>query len=261
MTGVTVPGRLLGRVVVVTGGASGIGSAVVDIALREGARVAFFDIDADAGQARLRELTDADAPATFEQVDVTDETAVAAAFARTAEHHGPADVLVNNAGRNAYGDPVAMTSAEWDEVFSVDLKAAWLCAKYALPAMLARRAGSIVNVASLHARLTTAGMFPYAAAKSGLVGLTRSLALEVGPGGVRVNAVSPGYTRTRLVVEYLANAVRGEDEADIMRAHALRRIAEPAEVAEVICFLASDAASFVTGSDWSVDGGLGARFA
>lgn len=261
MTGVTVPGRLLGRVCVVTGGASGIGRAVVDIALREGARVAFFDLDADAGRERLRELAGAGAPATFEHVDVTDETAVAAAFARTADHHGPVDVLVNNAGRNAYGDPVSMTSAEWDDVFAVDLKAAWLCAKYALPSMLARRAGSIVNVASLHARLTTAGMFPYAAAKSGLLGLTRSLALEVGPHGVRVNAVSPGYTRTRLVEEFLARAVRDGNEADIMQAHALRRIAEPAEVAEVICFLASDAASFVTGSDWGVDGGLGARFA
>jgi len=108
--------------------------------------------------------------------------------------------------------------------------------------------------------LTARGMFPYAAAKSGLVGLTRSLALEFAPHNVRVNALSPGYTRTALVDEYLR--LRGaQEEQRILAAQPLGRIAQPGEVAEVACFLASDAASFVTGADWAVDGGLGARFA
>jgi NAD(P)-dependent dehydrogenase (short-subunit alcohol dehydrogenase family) len=173
----------------------------------------------------------------------------------------PVDVLVNNAGRNAYGDPAAMTGDEWDEVFAVDLKGAWLCAKYALPGMIAAGRGSIVNIASLHARLTAAGMFPYAAAKSGLVGLTRSLALDVGRHGIRVNAVSPGYTRTAILDDYFARSEDPTLEEQILGVHPMRRVARPEEIAEVVCFLASDAASFVTGADWAVDGGLGARFA
>lgn len=248
-------GRLAGKSVIVTGGARGIGRATTEVALREGARVAVLDIEPVDAQAFAPEHVLA------HHVDITDEHAVASACADTAERHGGIDVLVNNAGRNSYADPTAMTEREWDEVFAVDLKAAWLCAKHTLPAMYRRGGGSIVNVASIHARLTTSGMFPYAAAKSGLVGFTRSLALEVGAHGVRVNAVSPGYTRTALVNEYLRQSDDPELAGRIDEVHPLGRIAEPAEIAEVICFLASDAASFVTGSDWGVDGGLGARFA
>ena len=154
-----------------------------------------------------------------------------------------------------------MTEREWEDVFAVDLKGAWLCARGALPAMIATRRGAIVNIASVHAKLTIQGMFPYAAAKSGLVGLTRSLALEVARYGVRVNAVSPGFTRTHLVDEYFANSGDPDIERKVLNVHPLGRIGEPNEIAEVVCFLASDAASFVTGADWAVDGGLTARFA
>ncbi|WP_026481771.1 SDR family NAD(P)-dependent oxidoreductase [Agromyces subbeticus] len=256
-------GRLAGRVLAVTGGAQGIGRAIAEIALREGARVAILDRDRIRGEAAAAELRDhpAVAPPAFIGVDVTDEVAVERAFGDVARTFGPVDALVNNAGKNADFDPVTMTSDEWDDVFSLDLKAAWLCSKYALPAMIERGHGSIVNIASLHATLTIEGMFPYAAAKSGLVGLTRSLALEVGPKGIRVNAVSPGYTRTPPVREAFSRPGMSAKYNRISDAHALRRIAEPAEVAEVVVFLASDAASFVTGANWAVDGGLGARFA
>jgi NAD(P)-dependent dehydrogenase (short-subunit alcohol dehydrogenase family) len=250
-----VSGRLDARVVLVTGGAQGIGRSIAEVARREGARVAFLDVDERAG----RETADA-LGVLFATCDVADEGQVADAVGRVEAELGPVDALVNNAGRNSYADPLTMTEAEWDDVFAVDLKGTWLMSKHALPSMIERRTGAIVNVASLHARLTARGMFPYAAAKSGLVGLTRSLALEVAPHNVRVNAVSPGYTRTALVDEYLE--LRGADEeAAILAAQPLGRIAEPHEVAEVVCFLASDAASFVTGADWAVDGGLGSRFA
>jgi NAD(P)-dependent dehydrogenase (short-subunit alcohol dehydrogenase family) len=250
-----VSGRLDNAVTLVTGGARGIGRAIVEVAQREGARVAFVDVETTAGRDAASETG-----ALFVAADVTDEGQVAAAVARVRAELGSIEVLVNNAGRNAYADPVRMTEAEWDEVFAVDVKGAWLASKHVLEEMVVRRSGAIVNVASLHARLTSAGMFPYAAAKSALVGLTRSLALEVAPHGVRVNAVSPGSTRTGLFDEYLALRGPGEEQA-ILAAQPLGRIAEPEEVAEVVCFLASDAASFVTGADWAVDGGFGVRFA
>jgi NAD(P)-dependent dehydrogenase (short-subunit alcohol dehydrogenase family) len=168
--------------------------------------------------------------------------------------------LVNNAGRNSYADPVRMTEAEWDDVFGVDLKSAWLVARAVLPAMIAARAGAIVNIASVHADMTYKGMFPYAAAKSGLVGLTRSMALEVGPHQIRVNAVSPGYTETFLVKEFF-ELNPPELKQTVLDAHPLGRIATPMEIAGVVAFLLSEEASFVTGANWRVDGGLTARFA
>lgn len=243
--------RLAETHVLVTGGGRGIGRAVVEVAIREGARVSFFDLDDETGNR-----TAAETGATYYRVDVTDEPAIAA----TVEEMDPVQVLVNNAGRNAYFDPVTMTQEQWDEVFAVDLKGAWLVAKHVLPAMKAARKGSIVNVASIHGRMTAVGYFPYAAAKSGLIGMTRSMAVDLGPDGIRVNAVSPGFTRTYLVDEWLSMQPPGTEE-QVLAAHPLRRIGEPAEIAEVICFLASDAASFVSGADWAIDGALSTRFA
>lgn len=253
--------RLGGKVVVVTGGAQGIGRSVVETALREGAKVGFIDLSTDKALDLLAAHEDDSDRLSYGQADVSLEHEVASAMAGLAEALGPVDVLVNNAGRNAFADPVAMTAEEWDEVLGVDLKGAWLCSKQVLPSMIHRHRGSIVNVASLHARLTIKGMFPYAAAKAGLVGLTRSLALEVAEHGVRVNSVSPGYIGTALVEEFLSNSGVPDLRQRVLEVQPMGKIGLPEEVAEVICFLASDAASFVTGSDWAVDGGLGARFA
>ena len=173
---------------------------------------------------------------------------------------GPVTGLVNNAGRNSYADPVSMTESEWEDVFAVDLKAAWLCCRAVLPGMLGAERGSIVNIASLHAEMTYPNMFPYAAAKSGLVGLTRSLALEVGKKQIRVNAVSPGYTETPLVADWFARNPPSK-RAEVLAVHPMGRIATPMEIANCVAFLLSSEASYVTGANWGVDGGLGARFA
>jgi NAD(P)-dependent dehydrogenase (short-subunit alcohol dehydrogenase family) len=253
---------LAGKMVLVTGGARGIGRAIAEASAAEGADVVFLDRDAVAGPATARDVSAATGRAvTFMHADVTSEAEVSAAVAGVLREYDRIDVLVNNAGRNAYFDAAEMTEAEWDDVFAVDLKGAWLCAKHVLPGMRARRSGSIVNIASIHASLTIAGMFPYAAAKSGLVGLTRSLALDCAPLGIRVNAVSPGWTRTHLIEEWFRlQPDPAAAEAGVLKAHPMRRIATPAEVANVVVFVASDLASAMTGASVAVDCGHGVQF-
>ncbi len=252
-------GRLENGHVFVTGGSRGIGAAIVEKALAEGASVTMVDLDRAAGEAFVAGLADRDR-VHFEAGDIRRIADISRVHDAGVKKFGAVTGLVNNAGRNSNADPVAMTEAEWDDVFSVDLKAAWLCAKVMLPAMLEAKAGSIVNIASVHADHTFPGYFPYAAAKSGLVGLTRSLALEVGPRQVRVNAISPGWTETKLVAEYLATQPP-EMRQQVLDVHPMARIARPSEIANCVVFLLSDEASFVTGANWRVDGGLGARFA
>ena len=254
--------RLLDKTVIVTGGARGIGRAIVAKCADEGARVVFLDFDEAAATAALSEVRRAGRAVEFLRADVTKDAEVSAAIAEVQRRHSRIDVLVNNAGVNAYFDAATMTEADWDSVFAVDLKGAWLCARHVLPLMRERRAGSIVNIASIHATLTIAGMFPYAAAKSGLVGLTRSLALDWAPLGIRVNAVSPGWTRTHLVEEWFRlQPDPAAAEASVMRAHPMRRIATPEEVANLVAFVASDEASAITGASLAVDCGLGIQFA
>ncbi len=174
---------------------------------------------------------------------------------------GGLDGLVNNAGINAYFDAVAMTEEDWDTVFAVDLKAAWMLAKATLPGLIERR-GAIVNISSIQAQLTIKGFFPYAAAKAGLEGLTRSLALEYAPAGVRVNAVAPGYTDTRLVGEWLDRQPDPQATLDsVVATIPMARIADPREVGNVVVFLLSDQASAITGATIAVDCGLSVRYA
>jgi NAD(P)-dependent dehydrogenase (short-subunit alcohol dehydrogenase family) len=255
-------GRLEGKVAIVTGGARGIGRAIVEKCAEERAAVAGFDVDTDEMAAVANALAGRGRQVAGWTVDVTVESSVARGVEAVVGRYGRVDILINNAGVNAYHDAVRMTDGEWERVFAVDLKGAWLCAKHVLPGMIARGRGAIVNIASIHASLTMAGMFPYAAAKSGLVGLSRSLALDYAARGIRVNVVSPGWTRTQLVEEWFA---RQSDpraaESSILAAHPIQRIATPEEIANVVAFVASDEASAMTGTEVHVDGGLGARFA
>ena len=170
-------------------------------------------------------------------------------------------MLVNNAGINSYVDATTMTEADWDRVFAVDLKAAWLCAKHALPALVASGHGAIVNISSIHANLTIPGMFPYGAAKAGLLGLSAEPRPRLRAENVRVNAVCPGYVRTWLVEDWLELQDDPSIEGRIVELQPLRRIGEPEEVASLVAYLASDEASYITGATLAIDGGLSARFA
>jgi NAD(P)-dependent dehydrogenase (short-subunit alcohol dehydrogenase family) len=253
--------RLNGKTAIVTGAARGIGLAIVRKFAAEGATVSMLDVD-ERGLADAARSIESGARVDTHHADVTAEADVARAVESIRARHGRIDILVNNAGVNAYFDADRMSEAEWDQVFAVDLKGAWLCAKHVLPIMKAQGSGSIVNIASIHATLTIAGMFPYAAAKAGLVGLTRSLALDCAPLGIRVNAVSPGWTRTHLVEEWFARQPDpAAAESSVMRVHPMRRIATAEEVANVVAFVASDEASAMTGAAVAVDCGLGVQFA
>jgi NAD(P)-dependent dehydrogenase (short-subunit alcohol dehydrogenase family) len=185
-----------GEVAIVTGGSRGIGQAIVELFAAEGASVLFCGRDAEAG-AEAEAAAAGLGRVAFQRADVAVEAQVAALVGSCRQRFGPPTILVNNAGVNANFDAIAMTEDEWDRFFAVDLKAAWLAAKHVLPHMLQAKRGSIVNVSSLHGYVTLEGFFPYAAAKSGLLGLTRSLALDYGPHGIRVNCVAPGFVRTR----------------------------------------------------------------
>lgn len=253
--------RLHNEVALVTGGAGGIGRAISEVAVREGAVVAIVDINPD-GEQVAADMAAAGGRVMFVRADVTREDEIHRAVSAVNRRFGTVSVLINNAGKDTYFDPVEMTISDWNDAFDLDLRAAWLMARAALPGMIAQHRGAIVNIASIHGTMTTPGMFPYAAAKSGLIGLTRSLALDMGPHGIRVNAVSPGFVRTKLVQEWLDNHPDpAEAERRVLSFQPLGRIAEPSDVAEVACFLASSAASYVTAAEIRVDGGLSARFA
>jgi NAD(P)-dependent dehydrogenase (short-subunit alcohol dehydrogenase family) len=193
--------------------------------------------------------------------DLRDPASIEHCMSQAAAAFGGVEVLVNNAGVAGRHDAIDLAVEDWALVMDINLRAAWLTAKHVLGGMRELNRGAIINIASIHARLSAVGISPYAASKAGLLGLTRSLALENAKYGIRVNAVSPGYIRTRLVTEaFDAQGDAQTAEQDVASLQPNGRIGEPHEIAEVIAFLASPAASLITGADIAADGGLGLAF-
>jgi NAD(P)-dependent dehydrogenase (short-subunit alcohol dehydrogenase family) len=254
--------RLENKAALITGAGRGIGRAIAYKMANEGAMVALADIDFESAQSAAEELLKQDCQALAIQTDITRETEVQAAVSQLIERFGRVDILVNNAGKNFYYDATTMSEADWDNALNVDVKGAWLCCKHVLPSMKAAKAGSIINIASVHARITAPGHFPYAAAKSALVGLTRNLALDYAPYNIRVNAICPGWVRTTLVQGWFDQQVDPKAAEDrVLSFQPLRRIGTPEEIANFVAFVASDEASFITGAELVIDGGMSIMFA
>ena len=251
--------NLAGRHIFVTGGAQGIGEAIVrDCAVR-GATVSFVDLNEQSGAECAKRLQDDGLLVSFAQCDITDARALERVMADMESKLGGFAGVVNNAGRNSSADAVEMTEDEWDDFFDLDLKASWLTCKFALPSMRTAGAGSIVNIASVHAHMSYPNYCHYAAAKSGLLGLTRNLALNEGPRGIRVNTVSPGYTMTPLLQAWFESVPGSKERA--LEVHPLGKFGQPTDVAAAVSFLLSDDAGNISGADLRVDGALTARFA
>jgi NAD(P)-dependent dehydrogenase (short-subunit alcohol dehydrogenase family) len=247
--------RLAGKVALVTGSTLGIGAATARLFAREGARVV---LNSHVDDAAARRIADELGPerALFVQADVADESAVRAMAARAVARFGRVDVLVNNAGRNFFNDPLTLTMAQWRACMSVDLEGAWHCARAVLPGMLEGGGGSIVNIASVHGHKIIPDCFPYPVAKHALIGLTRALGLQYAARGVRVNSISPGLILTEAIEASFAASP--DPAAERARQTALlpcKRIGEPDEVAYTALFLASDEARYINASDILVDGG------
>lgn len=251
--------KLAHQHVFVTGGAKGIGEAIVRDCLDQGAKVSFVDIDVPNGEALVAELRKAGHSVAFAKADVANFSELEAAYKSLVAQFGDVTGVVNNAGVNSYADPVEMTDEQWDAFFAIDLKAIWLTAKLALPGMRKAHKGAIVNIGSIHGRLTFPNFFPYGAAKSAVMGLTRNLGVDEGHHEIRTNTVAPGYVLTPLTQGWL-DAEPGRLERSLA-IQPMGRMGRPDEIAKVVTFLLSDDSSFVNGSDWAVDGGLSARSA
>ena len=247
--------RFSNRTVLITGGGRGIGRASALRLASEGAFVAVIDRDAEPARAVASEIATLGGTGVALTGDVADDDAAARFVAAAEEALGPLQVLVNNAAHTTRATLAATEPADWDAEFSVTLRAAWAMCRAVLPGMAARGRGSIVNVASVNARISV-GNPAYSAAKAGLVSLTRSIALEYGAQGIRCNAVSPGTIRT----EHPSWQERLRRDPHVFerlaRWYAVGRVGRPEEIAACIAFLASDDASFVNGSDLVADGGL-----
>ena len=246
------------KVALITGGSSGIGRATALACAREGARVAVADIATTGGQETARLITQAGGEAIFIQADMTKAAELEAMVNTVVETYGRLDCAHNNAGiEGALGKTAVYEETAWEQVIAINLTGVWLCMKYEIPAMLTNGGGAIVNTASAAGLLGVPNMPAYAASKHGVVGLTRTAALEYAKAGVRVNAVCPGIIQTPMVSR-LTGERPGMFEK-IATAEPIGRVGKPEEIAESVVWLCSDAASFVTGHAMSVDGGIVAQ--
>jgi meso-butanediol dehydrogenase/(S,S)-butanediol dehydrogenase/diacetyl reductase len=242
-----------GRIAIVTGGGAGIGKACAARFVREGMRVVIGDLSGDDGRAAARELGD---QAIFEEGSIADEAFCERLAAAAIEKWGRIDVLVANAAQRNFSRVVDASGREWDEMLAVNLKGTAMSCKAVLPRMVEQGGGAIVLLSSVHWQVGRAEMPIYDATKAGLVSLTKSIAVDHAPDGVRVNCVCPGLTITDFHIRKAEREGRSVEALWKTNIGRLQRPADPSEIANAVYFLASDEASFITGQALMVDGGL-----
>ncbi|GMV35633.1 MAG: 3-alpha-hydroxysteroid dehydrogenase [Fimbriimonadales bacterium] len=240
--------RLEGKIAVVTGAGSGIGRAIAERFVAEGAHVYLAEIDPEAGKQAAAAM---DGRARFVRTDVTDRASVRALAEAVRKEFEVLHVLVNNAGTNFFRDPLEADDATWQACIDLDMKGAWICVQALVPLMT--EGGSILNIASTQPLRTLPGTFPYGAAKGGLLGMTAGWACDFGPRGIRVNAVLPGF-----IVTPLTYRTEKDPEAVFVRqvrAQTVKRLGTPEDVAWLAVYLASDESEFMSGAQIILDGG------
>lgn len=248
--------KLSGKVVLVTGAASGIGQAAALRITEEGATIIIADLQEEAGNQTASQIEQAGGKAVFIRVDVSQPQDVEAAFRRIRELYGRLDCACNNAGIDGdWADTLSCTQENFDRVYQVNVKGVWLCMREEIALMLSQKRGSIVNTASVAGHTGFIGYPAYTASKHAVMGLTKVAALEYAQRGIRVNAVCPGIIHTPLFERYSKKA----PEVDYAAMEPVGRIGESKEVAEAMLWLCSDDSSFVTGTGLIVDGGFLAR--
>lgn len=250
-----MPGRLDGKAALITGGGSGIGRSMAGLFAAEGARVAVMDWNQETGAETARMVKESGGEALAIHGDVSEEADAESAVRQTVEAFGRLDILVNDAAIELEARATETTAADWDRVQAVNLRGVFLCCKHAIRHMQRQGGGAIVNIASANALVAVPAHAAYSAAKAGVIGLTRQLALDYGPDNIRVNCVCPTTTDTPMVRAVADDAALQA----IARKHPLRRICQPEDIAYATLFLASDEARCITGAVLPVDAGWTAQ--
>jgi len=249
--------RFEDKVVIVTGSGSGIGETTAIRFAEEGAKVIIADINPETGKKISNDIKGKSGKSFFVETDVSNLDSVKNMVEETVKSFGSPDVLINNAGINVFNEPLKMSKEEWKRAFSVDLDGVWFGCQCVLPYMVEKKKGAIVNLASVHAIQIIPNCFPYPVAKHGVIGLTKALAVDYADKGIKINAISPGYTETPILDRFFStkpDPIAARKEAS--ERQPIKRMGTTTEIANTILFMSSDECNFMIGANIVVDGGI-----